>query len=117
MLGHFAVRDPEPVHLLDGETLTRWRDAPELALVRAAAQAACRHRIPIRDGVLDVEAVVGEDTPTMEWVCLPPMWPCWCSRTAMCSKWSSATNSSKVVKSWSFQTSSIIRRPTAYFSW
>jgi hypothetical protein len=32
--------------------------------VRAAAHAAYRHRIPIRDGVLDVEAVVGEDTPT-----------------------------------------------------
>jgi hypothetical protein len=64
MLGHFAVRNPEPVRLLNGETLTRWRDAPELALVRAAAHATYRHPIPVRDGVLDVEAVVGEDTPT-----------------------------------------------------
>ena len=64
MLGHFAIRNPEPVHLLNGETLTRWRDAPELALVRDAAHATYRHPIPIRDGVLDVEVVVGEDTPT-----------------------------------------------------
>jgi hypothetical protein len=50
-------------------------------------------------------------------VCLPPAWPCWCSGKAGCSKWSTATNSSWVVKSWSFQTSSIIRRTTASFSW
>jgi hypothetical protein len=61
MLGHLALCDPEPVHLLGGETLARRRDALKIALVRAAARAPHRHRVPVRDGVLDVETVVGED--------------------------------------------------------
>jgi hypothetical protein len=62
MLRHLAVHDAEPVRLLDGETIARRRDAPQLALVRAAARAAHCDRLPIRGGLLDVETVVGEDS-------------------------------------------------------
>jgi len=61
MLCYPAVSDTEPVRLLGGETLARRRDAPQLALVRAATRAPYRHRLPVRDGLLDVETVVGED--------------------------------------------------------
>jgi hypothetical protein len=61
MPGHFALSNTEPMHLLDGETLARRRDAQELALVGAAARAPYRNRVPFGDGVLDVETVVGED--------------------------------------------------------
>ena len=61
MLRNLAVCNSEQVRLLGSETLARRRDAPELALVRAAARAAYRNRVPVRGGVLDIETVVGEN--------------------------------------------------------
>ncbi len=61
MLGHLAFCDTEPVRLLGGDTLARGQYARELAFVRADHRAPYRHRLPFRDGVLDVEAVIGKD--------------------------------------------------------
>jgi hypothetical protein len=61
MLGQLALGNAKPVHLLDGETLARRRDAPQLiALVGAAGRPAYRNHVPVRDDALDVEAGVGE---------------------------------------------------------
>jgi hypothetical protein len=49
------------VRLLRGEALARGRYAHQLALVRAAARASYRHRLPAGGRVLDVEAVIGKD--------------------------------------------------------
>ena len=77
MLCYPAVGDAEPVRLLGGETLARGRDAPQLALVRAATRAPYRHRLPVRDGLLDVETVVGKTPKSQFSRCLTPAKPRW----------------------------------------
>ena len=63
------------MHLLNGETLARRRDAHELALVRAAGRAAYRHHVPVRDDVLDVKRVSGNAAISQYSMCLAPAIP------------------------------------------